>query len=127
MAEDARFREKLTALEVELKAFEITSLRALDAAAKDPQGTRPDPYSSMLKLKSSEIQQQLDELIVQIAGPNAVPYSAAALSGDGDAEEPEQGDWRTAVPNYAFKRVLTIAGGSSEVQRNVISKAVLGL
>ena len=126
LAENQQFRERLAAIEVELKAFEITSLRALDAAQKDPDGTRPDPYSSMLKLKTADLQQQLDELLVLVAGPHTLRYNNAALTGDGDPAETED-DWRTIVPNYLFKRVSSIAGGSNEIQKNIISKTILGL
>ena len=63
---------------------------------------------------------------MHVAGPNAVRYNNAALTGDGDPAEPEA-DWRTIVPNYLFKRVLSIAGGSNEVQKNIAAKTIVGL
>jgi len=127
LLESPRIRRKLAELEVEAKAFEILSLRALDAAMKDPQGTKPDPYSSILKATSTELLQRIDALLVEIAGPHAAPYCHEALTGDGAADWIEAGWAATIVPNYAFRRVLTIAGGSSEIQRNIIAKALLAL
>ena len=80
----------------------------------------------MLKLKTADLQQQLDELLVLVAGPHTLRYNNAALTGDGDPAETED-DWRTIVPNYLFKRVSSIAGGSNEIQKNIISKTILGL
>src|SRR5579872_2862912 len=68
MLEDERFREKLAALEVELKSLEMLQLRVV-AAERTRDRTKPDPYSSMLKIKGAEIQQAISELLLEIAGP----------------------------------------------------------
>ena len=73
LLEDERFREKLAAVEVELKALEMTQMRILsdDRHRKD---RAPNPMSSILKIKGSEIQQATTALALEIAGPLALPY-----------------------------------------------------
>src|SRR5580693_473730 len=73
LIEDERFREKLAAVEVELKALEMTQLRVV-AAERHRTGNKPDPASSILKIKGSEIQQATTELLLEVVGPYALPY-----------------------------------------------------
>src|SRR5579883_2406470 len=73
LIEDERFREKLAAVEVELKALEMTQLRVV-AAERHRTDNKPDPASSILKLKGSEIQQATTELLMEVVGPYAMPY-----------------------------------------------------
>jgi pimeloyl-CoA dehydrogenase large subunit len=121
LLEDSRFREKLAATEVELKALELTQMRVVANERKNGKG-KPDPASSILKIKGSEIQQTITELLLEITGPFALPY---APESDGSNE---MVDWATTVaPGYFNYRKVSIYGGSNEIQRNIITKAVLGL
>lgn len=121
LIEDSRFREKLAATEIELKALELTQMRVVANERKNGKG-KPDPASSILKIKGSEIQQTITELLLEITGPFALPY---APEHDGSNEE---ADWATTVaPGYFNYRKVSIYGGSNEIQRNIITKAVLGL
>src|SRR6195952_2900123 len=116
-----RFREKLVAVEVELKALEMTQLRVVAAEAKRAKG-KPDPASSILKIKGSEIQQATTELMMEVIGPFAAPYDTH------DPGSNEEMDWTTPIaPSYFNNRKVSIYGGSNEIQRNIITKAVLGL
>src|SRR5215468_7291624 len=74
LIEDERFRTKIAAVEVELKALEMTQLRVV--AAERRNGNRPDPKSSILKIKGSEIQQAVSELLMEAIGPYALPDDA---------------------------------------------------
>jgi len=116
--DDTGFRERLALIETELKALEITQLRVVAAAQRS--GGRADPLSSLLKIRGSEIQQALSELFLEVAGPDAVrclPDDAAAAMM-----------WLArAVPRYFNWRKVSIYGGSNEIQRNILAKAVLGL
>ena len=127
ISEQTWFREKVASLEVDLRALQVTTLRILDDMRKNVGNTRPDPRSSMLKLRASETQQAIHELAVQVAGPHTYPYQHDLLEGDGHG--PSIGpDWAaTVAPQYFFYRVATIYGGSSEVQKNILAKATLGL
>ncbi len=119
--QDQRFREKLTAVEIELKALELTQLRVVANEHKNGKG-KPDPASSILKIKGSEIQQATTELMMEVIGPFAAPYET---HGEGSNEEME---WTSQIaPGYFNNRKVSIYGGSNEIQRNIITKAVLGL
>jgi hypothetical protein len=118
LTEDPRFRDKLTRVEVELMALEITNLRFLDQMRRTNQP--PGADVSMLKIKGTEIQQALTELSMQAVGPMAQPFKAV----NGEAF-----DEFTAglAPRYCNFRKTTIYAGSNEIQRNIISKMTLGL
>ncbi len=73
LIEDPQFREKLAATEIELKALELTQMRVVAAEGKNGKG-KPDPASSILKIKGSEIQQTLTELLMEVIGPFALPF-----------------------------------------------------
>ncbi len=122
MLEDPRFREKLAAVEIELKALELTQMRVVANEGKHGKG-KPDPASSILKIKGSEIQQSTTELLMDVIGPFAAPYD---VHGDDDSNETM--DWTAQIaPTYFNYRKVSIYGGSNEIQRNIITKAVLGL
>jgi pimeloyl-CoA dehydrogenase large subunit len=123
--EDRRFREKLALLEVELKALEITQLRVVANERGRARG-KPDPASSILKIKGSEIQQATTELLMQVVGPYALPYQSEPEAG---SNEPPLGPEfaASAAPTYFNWRKISIYGGSNEIQRGIIAKAILGL
>ncbi len=124
LIEDPRFREKLAAVEIELKALEMTQLRVVSDERKRAKG-RPNPASSILKLKGSVIQQQLTELMMDVVGPYVLPYQ----SPEEGQNEPLAGpDYAVAAgPAYFNTRKVSIYGGSNEIQRNIVAKAILGL
>jgi len=103
LLEDVRFRDEVSRLEVELMALEITNLRFLDQLRG---GRPPGAEVSMLKIKGTEIQQRLTELMMIAAGP----------AGD-----------RSFADRYANFRKTSIYAGSNEIQRNIIAKMSLGL
>jgi pimeloyl-CoA dehydrogenase large subunit len=120
------YRAKVMLAEIELKALEITQMRVVAEAARSG-GNRPNPASSILKIKGSELQQTVSELLLEAAGPNALAFRGdhhEAGSNDPLAELAWAG---LAVQNYFNTRKVSIYGGSNEVQHNIIAKAVLGL
>src|SRR3984957_15720149 len=120
--EDQGFREKLAAVEIELKALELTQLRVVADEGKHGKG-KPNPASSVLKIKGSEIQQTTTELLMEVIGPFAAPYDEHGDDGSNEAM-----DWTAQIaPSYFNNRKVSIYGGSNEIQRNIITKAVLGL
>ncbi len=120
--ENDRFRERVTAVEVELKALEMTLLRVIAAQKSLGLGNRPDPASSILKIKGTEIQQATSELLLEVAGPHAARYRPDA------ADDMTHSDWADRIaPTYFGWRKLSIFGGSNEIQKNIIAKTVLGL
>lgn len=126
LMENQRFREKLAWIEVELKALEMTQMRVV-AAERTREKGKPDPASSILKIKGSEIQQAITELALEVAGPYVLPYRAE--SADHGWNEPPAGpDWASPLaPAYFNYRKVSIYGGSNEIQKNIIAKAILGL
>jgi pimeloyl-CoA dehydrogenase large subunit len=124
LIENPRFVEKLAAVEVELKALEMTQLRVVSDERKREKG-RQNPASSILKLKGSVIQQQLTDLLMEVVGPYVLPYQR---DFDGRNEAIIGPDYATeAAPMYFNYRKVSIYGGSNEIQRNIIAKAILGL
>jgi pimeloyl-CoA dehydrogenase large subunit len=127
LLEDERFREKLAAVEVELKALEMTQLRVVANERRREKG-KPDPASSILKIKGSEIQQATTELLMDVVGPYALPYQGSPEDDTLSNEPPVGPDWASSIaPTYFNWRKISIYGGSNEIQRNIIAKAILGL
>jgi pimeloyl-CoA dehydrogenase large subunit len=125
LMEDERFRMKIAAIEVELKALEMTQLRVV-AAERGRADKRPDPASSILKIKGTEIQQAISELLLEAVGPFGLPAEQDEI--DGRNEPPIGPDWAGPVAPYYFNlRKVSIYGGSNEIQKNIIAKAILGL
>jgi len=124
LMEDERFRMKIAAVEVELKALEMTQLRVV-AAERNRDG--PDPASSILKIKGTEIQQAISELLLEAIGPYALPEETHDESERWN--EPAIGpEWAGPLaPHYFNWRKTSIYGGSNEIQKNIIAKAILGL
>ncbi len=114
---DPRFRDRLTRVEVELMALEITNLRFLDQLRS---GRPPGAEVSLLKIKGTEIQQSLTELMMQSAGPFAQAFKPV------DNMDFDHFTARLAA-RYCNMRKTTIYAGSNEIQRNIIAKATLGL
>jgi alkylation response protein AidB-like acyl-CoA dehydrogenase len=122
---DRNFMRKLAAVEVELKALEFTELRTLAAVAS---GKAPGPESSILKLKGTELQQAVDELYLEAAGYYALPYVPAQYALDFPVDERvgEGNETRSSLTYFNFRKA-SIYGGSSEIQKNIVAKHVLGL
>jgi alkylation response protein AidB-like acyl-CoA dehydrogenase len=106
--QDTRFRDRLSRLEIELMALEITNLRFLDRMRRT--GQPPGADVSMLKIKGTEIQQGITELMLQAADPAASDAFTEAVR-----------------KKYLSMRKTTIYAGSNEIQRNIIAKMTLGL
>jgi alkylation response protein AidB-like acyl-CoA dehydrogenase len=119
--EDPRWRDRVSRLEIDILALEMLLLRV--AAASD--GT-PGPETSMLKIRGSEIQQDLAMLRMELAGPDAWPYDPSWLEADTDADVPgPDGAARTSAA-YVDMRKTSIYGGTTEVQKNIIARMLLG-
>ena len=126
MMEDSRFRAKVSQIEIDLKALEMTQLRVV-AAERNRRDNKPDPASSILKIKGSEIQQSITDLLMEVVGPYALPYQPDA-DEEGSNELPIGPDYAGPLaPIYFNYRKVSIYGGSNEIQKNIIAKAILGL
>ena len=122
LLDDANFRNKIEAAEIELTATEFTELRTLSQISS---GGAPGPESSILKIKGTELQQSISELFIEMLGYYAHPFLTEAELGSNASIGPDYAG--SAMPHYLNFRKVSIYGGSNEIQRNVISKAILGL
>ncbi len=121
LIETDEFARKVAELEIDLTALEYTELRTL---AEEAKGRFAGPQSSILKIKGTEIQQRITELIVEAIGYYAYPNDRAF----GDNEFPPGPDYAAGEAGVYFNwRKASIYGGSNEIQHNIIAKAVLGL
>jgi alkylation response protein AidB-like acyl-CoA dehydrogenase len=124
LAEDPFFAARLAQVEIDLMALEITNLRVLSAEAEK---RAPGPEASLLKIKGTEIQQALTELMVQAVGPYALPFRLPALE-DGFRGDPVGPDYAAPLAaTYCNMRKASIYGGSNEIQKNIITQMILGL
>ena len=129
LIEDSRFRDSVAQVELELMALEITNLRVLSAEASESRA--PGPEASILKIKGSEIIQRLAELQMHALGHDALPSIREALEPDWSAPPllaEHYPDYAPALSGQYFnQRKTTIYAGSTEVQKNIIAKLILGL
>tara|TARA_R110001599_G_scaffold242682_4_gene442375 strand:+ start:17279 stop:18457 length:1179 start_codon:yes stop_codon:yes gene_type:complete len=116
---DPLFQKRLSDIEIELMALEFTELRVLATVAA---GGAPGAESSMLKIKGTEMQQAVQELRMDVAA-----YYQGVLPNDLTPEQLGHDFGSQARQTYMYGRASTIYGGSNEVQKNIIAKAVLGL
>ena len=124
LIEDMGFATKISQLEIDLSALEITELRTL---AGEQAGKGPGPESSLLKVKGTEIQQRLTELTLEAVGYYGAP-DFRSFPDDGSNDFPIGPDYaHHAAPTYFNMRKTSIYGGSNEIQRNIITKMILGL
>jgi alkylation response protein AidB-like acyl-CoA dehydrogenase len=124
---------RLANAEIEIQALESVELRVM---SKLSHGKAPGAESSMLKMVATELSQRLTELALEAAGFYALPYQPYAVAAGGPSpnyrpasnQHPVGPDFTwTVAAKYLNDRAGTIYAGTSEVQRNILSKAVLGL
>jgi alkylation response protein AidB-like acyl-CoA dehydrogenase len=123
LLDDPFFARKIAELEIDLMALEYTELRSL---SREGAGKGPGPESSLLKIKGTEIQQRATELALEAAGLYGAPHLEDAPEGD-NALPIGPHHARGAADTYFNMRKASIYGGSNEIQRNIIAKAVLRL
>jgi alkylation response protein AidB-like acyl-CoA dehydrogenase len=125
LAPDPVLRIKVAEVESDLEALRFTAYRVL---ADEMSGREPGPVVSVLKVRGSEIQQAITDLLVQVGGLEAMvhPWTLPPVFGQ---------DGRPAVPTeqahmaqqFFDRRKLTIYGGSAEIQRNIIARQIVGV
>ena len=124
LIDDPDFRAKVATVEIELMALELTTLRML---ASLQAGARPGTEANVLKIKGSELQQTIAELMMDAVGSYAMAYDPHAYA-DGRNEAPIGPQYAAPLAGTYFNlRKVTIYGGSNEIQRNILAKAALGL
>jgi alkylation response protein AidB-like acyl-CoA dehydrogenase len=120
---NANWREKMAALEIEIDAVEMNELMFYSSLKT---GDAPGNMASIVKMRGTEVGQKVTELAVEAVGWYGAPFTE--LRNYDSNIVPVGGDYVDDVsPRYFNHRKTTIYGGSSEVQRNVLAKAMLGL
>lgn len=122
IAADPVLQQRIAQFEAELMALEFTGLRMLSAN----QASRvPGVEASVLKVRGTELRQALHELLVEVAGPQAVPFEERAMTLEGGEDFASPPGLASLAANYLDSRKLSIYGGANEVQRNLIARAAL--
>ncbi len=119
LIDDPLFQKRLSDVEIELMALEYTDLRVLSQVAT---GGAPGAESSLLKIKGTEIQQAVQTLAMMVAA-----HYQGVLPTEIDADVLGNDFGIQARRSYMYGRAATVYGGSNEIQKNIIAKAVLGL
>lgn len=122
LAEEPLLSARLAQFEIELMALEFTALRLLSA---NQRSRMPAVEASMLKVRGTELRQAIYETLVDIAGPDAVPFSQRALELEHIDEAVVAEGLIALAANCLDSRKITIYGGTSEVQRNLIARAAM--
>ncbi len=117
LLDDPALRGRLATIGAEIRALELTNWRFL---LDESIASRNPGFASVLKLKGTELLQDITSLLARIAGPGGL-----------ERREPEQADSALLASDcttrrYFYYRAATIYGGSSEIQKNILAKAILG-
>jgi len=124
LADDPAFTARIADIDLQVQALEMSELRVLSAMAL---GGAPGPEVSTLKVRGSEIQQRIAELTMEAVGEYAQPYQPGMLFSDTNETPIGPDHAPPAAPRYFNMRKTSIYGGSNEIQKNIVSKLVLGL
>jgi alkylation response protein AidB-like acyl-CoA dehydrogenase len=117
LLDDPVLRSKIARLELRARAHQMTNLRAL---ADQAAGKQPGPEASILKIVATTLLQEVDELTMEIMGYNSLNWQT-----NPEGAVPPLEAW--VGSGFCYDRAVTIFGGTNEIQRNILAKAVLGL
>jgi alkylation response protein AidB-like acyl-CoA dehydrogenase len=124
LCDEEAFTSRLNASEIQLYALAQTEAQILKALEG---GGHPGEESSMLKILGTQLQQSLESLRVEASAYYALPSELAVIKNPSNEGAIGPEFTIRAVSDYNFGRAASIYGGSNEIQRNVIAKAVLSL
>ncbi len=121
LAENAMFATRMANVECALEAMRLTNLRMLmEAQARGDAGSAP----SMLKIKGTQIRQEINDLARRAMGPAAAPFPSELVAAN--IPHPAPADHSRSAHSYFNNRKLSIFGGSNEIQREILAKQMLG-
>jgi alkylation response protein AidB-like acyl-CoA dehydrogenase len=127
LLDDPLFAARIAQIEIDLTALELTTLRMICA---EKNRRAPGPEASVLKVRGTEIQQAISELTMLAMGPYALPWRREAMEAGYQVDPNHEVGPRyaaSAAARYLNLRKLSIFGGTNEIQRNIISKMIVGL
>jgi alkylation response protein AidB-like acyl-CoA dehydrogenase len=116
------FVKDIARLELDVLALEATELRVVSQMSR---GIDPGAAASLFKIRGTEIFQRITELTLRAMGQYGLALREHSAGGNAFMPGPHYG--HAAAEGYLNARKLSIYGGSNEIQRNIIAKAVLGL
>ena len=124
LSEDKRFIDKLANCDLRVQALEYDLIKVISNEIK---GISPGVEANMLKIRGSEIQQEITELVLEASGyyANSIQNNIIEIG----MNEPKVGpSWTsTSAQKYFDMRKTTIYAGSTEIQKNILAKMVLEL
>ena len=123
LIDDVRFRDRLVRLEMDLMSHEWSLMRL---TSLEQAGKSVSTEASILKIRGSEIQQQLGAMLMESAGPYALPYVSEALDEGYTGETAGGAALNSVAAQYFDLRKVSIYGGTNEIQKNLIGRSVLG-
>ena len=126
LAEDPLFAARMARIAIDLENMKTTNLRTIAAAAAAGAGA-PGAQSSMLKVRGTQIRQDITALMRRAMGPYAQPFVDEAFDEDYDGTPLGPYDAPDAAKSDFNHYKLSIFGGSNEIQKNIIAKAILEL
>jgi alkylation response protein AidB-like acyl-CoA dehydrogenase len=115
--DDPLVRSKIARLELRAQAHQMANLRTL---ADQAAGKQPGPEASILKIVATTLQQEVDELTMEVMGHDSLHWIT-----NPEGTVPPLEAW--VGSGFCYDRAVTIYGGSNEIQRNILAKAILGL
>jgi alkylation response protein AidB-like acyl-CoA dehydrogenase len=124
LSHDPLFAARMARVEIDLENMKTTNNRVIAAVAG---GGVPGAESSMLKIRGTEIRQELSSLLRRAMGAHALPFIDEALDEGYDGQPVGPPEAPFAAVQYFNNRKLSIFGGSNEIQKNIVSKMILGL
>jgi alkylation response protein AidB-like acyl-CoA dehydrogenase len=125
LIDDPLFAAHIAQVEIDLWALEITNLRVLSGEKR-----APGPEASILKIRGTEIAQRISELLMRAVGPYALPFRREAMEAGWQPDPAHEAGPQyasTLAAAYMNLRKLSIFGGTNEIQKNIISKMIVGL
>ncbi|MFG1391662.1 acyl-CoA dehydrogenase family protein [Xanthobacter agilis] len=123
-----RWRDRIALLEIELMALECLSLRLIQESEAKGAGAGPGVEASILKIRGTELRQDMFELLTELTGPYGIPFDEEVMrNGWGNEAPVGPAHAATIASNYLDSRKISIYGGANEIQRNVLAKAILGV
>ena len=124
LATDTRFQTKLHETHVKVEAIQYLEFRIMAAISK---GGSPGPESSIMKNLGADLHQYISELLIEALGAYAVVDQPQARTTGSQISIIGPTETVAAFSRYFNLRASSIAGGTNEVQKNIVAKLVLGL
>jgi alkylation response protein AidB-like acyl-CoA dehydrogenase len=117
LLDDPLLRGKLARLALRAEALQMANYRAV---ADQAAGKQPGPETSILKIVATTLIQEVDELTMELLGHDSLGWQT-----NPEGTVPPLAVW--VGSGFCYDRAVTIFGGSNEIQRNIIARAILGL